>query len=122
MSITDDPTPSSTHRPPATVKRAHPVRGIVWGLLFGIGLAAVLVITTVISLDLLTVVIVVVAATIVGVLWSIFGPATPPKGPPPTPKRPAPPTPSRFDDFDPPAPETTATEPSSAPPPPTDDR
>lgn len=84
-----------------TVKQNHPVRGVLWGLMFGIGLALVLVVTTVISLDLVTLIVVVVVGTIVGVLWSIFGPAKAPKGDPPsTGEVAAPPESTRFDDGD----------------------
>ncbi len=66
-----------------TVKQTHPIRGLLWGIVFGIGLTFVLVFTKVISLDLTTMIIVFVAATVVGVLWSIVGPAKQPKGAPP---------------------------------------
>lgn len=69
---------------PTTVTRRHPIRGLLWGLVFGIGLSAVLVLTTVIELDLVTMIAVAVAATAAGVAWGTFGPAKAPKGPPPT--------------------------------------
>lgn len=80
-----------------TVKQTHPVRGVLWGLMFGIGLAFVLVFTTVINLDLVTMIIVVVIAIALGVLWSLYGPAKPPQGEPPVARVPPPET-SRFDD------------------------
>ncbi len=63
------------------VKKAHPVRGILWGLVFGLGLTVVLVVTTVISLELTQMIVVLAAGTLFGVLWSVFGPAKPPSGP-----------------------------------------
>lgn len=80
-----------------TVKKTHPIRGFFWGLVFGIGLALVLVITTVISLSLVNLIIVVVAGLVLGVAWGLFGPAKAPKGEPPSSAVPPPPT-SRFDD------------------------
>ena len=57
------------------VKKTHPVRGILWGLMMGLGLSIVLVLTKVIPLDLVPMLFVLVLGTIVGTLWSIFGPA-----------------------------------------------
>ena len=90
----------STTTSPETVVRKHPIRGLLWGLMFGIGLTLVLVFTTVISLDLTTMIIVAAVGTVIGVLWGMFGPAKAPKGPAPAPHRdPEPPAVSRFDDF-----------------------
>jgi hypothetical protein len=61
------------------VKKTHPVRGILWGLMMGLGLSIVLVLTKVIPLALGPMLIVLVLGTIVGTLWSIFGPAKRPK-------------------------------------------
>ncbi len=57
------------------VKKTHPVRGILWGLMMGVGLSIVLVLTKVIPLDPVPMLIVLVLGTIVGAVWSIFGPA-----------------------------------------------
>jgi Na+/citrate or Na+/malate symporter len=57
------------------VKKTHPVRGILWGLMMGLGLAVVLVLTKVIPLALAPMLIVLLLGTVVGALWSIFGPA-----------------------------------------------
>ena len=57
------------------VKKTHPVRGILWGLMMGLGLSIVLVLTKVIPLDPVPMLIVLVLGTVVGTLWSIFGPA-----------------------------------------------
>lgn len=88
---------------PAELRR-HPIRGVLWGLMTGIGLTLVLVITKVIDLDLTMMIVVTVIATLLGVLWSTVGPAKEPKGPPPaTMTASTAPTPSRFDDFTDPA-------------------
>jgi hypothetical protein len=85
-----------------TVVKKHPIRGLLWGLMFGLGLTLLLVVTKVINLDLITMIIVLAAGTLVGVLWGMFGPAKSPKGPPPMPHdRLAPPPVSRFDDVEP---------------------
>jgi hypothetical protein len=69
----------------ALVKKTHPIRGFLWGILFGLGLAIVLVVTGVIPLDLSQMAIVLVLGVALGVLWSLFGPAKPPRGPAPAP-------------------------------------
>lgn len=69
---------------PTTVKRLHPFRGLFWGLLLGVGLAGVLIVTTTITVSILAVVVVLVVGLIVGVVWGLIGPAKSPKGPPPT--------------------------------------
>ncbi len=61
------------------VKKTHPVRGILWGLMMGLGLSVVLVLTKVIPLALGPMLIVLVLGTVVGTVWSIFGPAKRPK-------------------------------------------
>lgn len=80
--------------------RTHPFRGALWGLMLGVGLALVLVLTTVIYLSLVPILIVIAAAIVVGILWGQFAPAKPPKDPEPVrvEQTPAPES-SRFDDF-----------------------
>lgn len=65
------------------VKKTHPIRGLLWGIMFGLGLAVVLVVTGIIPLELSQLVIVTVVGIGVGVLWGLFGPAKKPKGPAP---------------------------------------
>jgi hypothetical protein len=65
------------------VKKTHPVRGILWGLMMGLGLSIVLVLTKVIPLALGPMLIVLVLGTAAGTVWSIFGPA---KRPTPVPE------------------------------------
>ena len=69
---------------PTTAKRLHPFRGLFWGLLLGIGLAGVLIVTTTITVSLVSVIVVLVGGLFVGVVWGLVGPAKSPKGPPPT--------------------------------------
>jgi hypothetical protein len=91
--------------PEPTVKR-RPIRGFLWGLVAGLGLAFILINFAVIALGTLTPWVVTLAVGILGVLWGLFGPArtigiapvTPSPGAPPIPPT-APPTP-------PPAPST----------------
>ena len=99
-----------------TVKHQHPIRGFFWGLLFGIGLAFVLVFATVIELSIANLAIVTFVGLALGVAWGIVGPAKAPSGPPPVERtEPALPVASRFDDFDaPPAPPDTNDEAGSS--------
>ena len=64
----------------AVVKQTHPIRGLLWGILFGLGLAVVLVVTSVIPLELSQMAIVAVVGIAIGVAWGLFGPAKAPKG------------------------------------------
>jgi hypothetical protein len=48
--------------------------------MFGLGLAIVLIVTTVINLELAQIIIVVLIGTAIGIVWSVFGPARQPKG------------------------------------------
>ncbi len=68
----------------ALVKKGHPIRGVLWGIMFGLGLAGVLVVTKVIPLDLTQMIVVLAVGIAAGVLWSLFGPAKAPKGAAPT--------------------------------------
>lgn len=60
---------------PDELRTVHPLRGAIWGLVFGTGLALAMVVTTTIPLDAVAMSLVVVAATAVGVLWGLFAPA-----------------------------------------------
>ncbi len=95
---------------PTTSVRRFPIRGVVWGLMFGIGLTLVLVVTKAVSLDVMTLIIVTAAGTVAGVLWSLFGPARKADGSPPSPRAPFDvPETSRFDEFGDGTPTGTAT-------------
>ncbi len=73
---------SSSHA--ALVKKTHPIRGFLWGIMFGLGLGVVLVVTGVIPLELSQLAIVTIIGSGLGVVWGLFGPAKAPKGPAPT--------------------------------------
>lgn len=73
----------------ALVKKTHPIRGILWGIPFGLGLAVVLVLTKVIPLEQAQVVGVFFLGLLIGLLWSLFGPAKKPKGAAPAASAPA---------------------------------
>lgn len=56
------------------IKR-HPIRGAIFGLLLGIGSAALLIMYAVIALGTLTPFVVIGLGVVVGVLWGLYGPA-----------------------------------------------
>lgn len=57
-----------------TGRETHVVRGVLWGLMLGLGLTIVAVLTTTISLDLTQMIIVLLVGVAIGTLWSLFGP------------------------------------------------
>ena len=61
----------------------HPIRGLLWGLVFGIGLAFALVFSTIIVFARQPVVITIAIGTLAGLLWSVLGPPRTPKSPSP---------------------------------------
>ncbi len=65
---------SDSYVPTAGGRKARPLRGSLWGLMSGIGLALVLISTATIGLELIPTVGVVVASVVVGALWSWVGP------------------------------------------------
>lgn len=73
----------TTSTPTPTVKRA-PIRGLLWGLIGGLGVALILVELAVIALGTLTPIVVIVVVGILGALWGSFGPARGPEAPPAT--------------------------------------
>jgi len=64
----------------------HPVRGLLWGLVFGVGLAFTLVFGTLIVFALQPVLITIAIGTLAGLLWSVAGPPRTPKSPTPIPE------------------------------------
>jgi hypothetical protein len=62
--------------PPAAARNVeyHWLRGVLWGLCLGIGLAIYAVIFRVIELQLATMGLIVLVGVVIGVLWSRFGP------------------------------------------------
>jgi hypothetical protein len=76
----DPEEPSSTTAMPSepsmdTEVDYHPIRGAVWGLLLGIGVAIYLFIFRIVELSSTTFWIVVLVCIVLGVLWGRFGPA-----------------------------------------------
>ncbi|MCP3936800.1 MAG: hypothetical protein GY708_15675 [Actinomycetia bacterium] len=63
-----------------TVKR-HPIRGAIYGVVLGIGLALVAVGRKMITLDSIMPIVLIVVGIAVGVLWAMFAPAKQPKNP-----------------------------------------
>jgi len=68
-----------------TVIARHPFRGLLWGLLFGTGLAFVLVFSTLMEFGRTQIAIAILIGAVFGVLWGLFGPARSAKSPPPEP-------------------------------------
>jgi hypothetical protein len=66
-----------------TVTKRHPIRGFLYGIFFGLGLVLIVVGQGIAALGTWPPVIVFVVGLIAATLWSIYGPAKAPKGPPP---------------------------------------
>ena len=67
-----------------TVLKKHPIRGFLWGLMTGLGVALLLMVFSVVPLSIPTLGIYAGASAVLGALWGSFGPAKQPKGPAPT--------------------------------------
>lgn len=67
-----------------TTTKRHPIRGFLYGIFFGLGLAMIVVGQGIAALGTWPPVIVFVVGLIAATLWSIYGPAKAPKGPPPS--------------------------------------
>lgn len=65
----------------AAVKR-HPIRGLVYGIVFGLGLALVAVGQGLAALGTWPPFLLLLIGIVVGVVWSMFGPAKGPKASP----------------------------------------
>ena len=77
---TSPPPPVESPGAPSKVKR-HPIRGGIWGLIAGLGVAIALIGQAIIAAGTLTPWIITAAGLVVGVLWGMFGPAKKPKQP-----------------------------------------
>jgi hypothetical protein len=64
----------------ATTVRYHPIRGAVYGLLFGVGLALVLMVFKVLALSVPLILVLAVVFLVLGALWGRFAPVRAPKG------------------------------------------
>lgn len=69
----------------STVKR-HPIRGLLYGILFGLGLMMIVVGQGWAALGTWPPFIVLILGIVVSILWSTLGPAKKPKGMPPEPR------------------------------------
>ena len=90
------------------VTKRHPIRGFIWGILFGLGLALIAIGQGYAALGTLPPFILVIVGIVVGTVWGLVAPAKKPKGEPP--RQPVPVEkvePSRFDDFTDPTPAGT---------------
>ena len=62
-----------------TVKR-HPIRGFFWGLLMGLGITVLLIITNTISIGTITSFLVLIFSALFGIIWGLFAPPKKAKG------------------------------------------
>jgi hypothetical protein len=76
-------TTTTTVRTADAFRKPHPIRGILWGLVMGIGAAAIAILLKIIPFDLVWALIVLGGGILLGILWSTLGPAKKPKGEPP---------------------------------------
>jgi hypothetical protein len=76
---------TTTTTTPVPYRKAHPIRGILWGFVMGVGAAAIAILLKIIPFDLMWALIVVAGGILIGILWSTLGPAKKPKGVPPRP-------------------------------------
>ena len=87
-------TMTSTETTAEQVVRKHPVRGAIWGLLLGLGLAIYSILFAIIPwTDWLPLILVVLAGVVIGVAWAYLAPAKKPGPPPAAPPAPAAPEP-----------------------------
>ena len=76
---------TTTTRTPIPFRKAHPIRGILWGFMMGLGATVIAILLKIIPFELVWAVIVLAGGIVVGILWSTLGPAKKPKGVPPRP-------------------------------------
>lgn len=69
---------------PDIVIKRHPIRGGLYGLILGLGVAIYLVIFSVTPFSVSTAIVVTAIGLVVGILWGLFAPAKKPKGAGPT--------------------------------------
>jgi hypothetical protein len=82
------------------ITKRHPIRGFIYGIFFGLGLAFLAIGQGWAALGTLPPVILVIIGIIVGTLWGRFAPAKKPKGEPPPERVHVENVASRFDDFE----------------------
>ena len=57
------------------IKETYPLRGVLWGIMFGLGLMVVAIVSKVIALSLVSALAVLILGIAIGTTWSILGPA-----------------------------------------------
>ena len=67
-----------------TSVKKHPIRGFIYGIFFGLGLALIAIGQSWAALGTKTPIVILVIGIVIGTLWSMFGPAKGPKGPAPS--------------------------------------
>lgn len=63
-----------------TTLHRHPIRGVIWGLVFGLGVTGLLMVFSIIELSIMNLIIYTAAVTVAGLLWGLFAPPKKPKG------------------------------------------
>lgn len=82
-----------------TITKRHPIRGLLYGIVFGLGLLMLAVGQGWAALGTWPPFILFVAGLVIGTLWGMYAPAKAPKGdPPPEPVEVTTSEPSRFDE------------------------
>ncbi len=66
-----------------TITKRHPIRGLLYGILLGLGLMLLVVGQGIAALGTYPPFIVLIVGIVAGTLWGMYGPAKAPKGPPP---------------------------------------
>lgn len=66
-----------------TVKKSHPIRGALYGLILGLGLALIAVGRKAVNLDSIVPIVLVGVGIAIGIVWGMVAPAKKPKGPEP---------------------------------------
>lgn len=77
------PSSTTTATIPVAHRKTHPIRGILWGIMLGLGAAVIAILLKIIPFELVWALIVLAGGVVVGILWSTLGPARKPKGAPP---------------------------------------
>ncbi len=65
------------------ITKRHPIRGFIWGIFFGLGLALIAIGQGYAALGTWPPLILLIVGIVVGTLWGLFAPAKKPKGEPP---------------------------------------
>lgn len=66
-----------------TTMHRHPIRGFLWGLVFGLGVTGLLMVFSIIELSIPNLIIYTAVVAVLGILWGLFAPPKKPKGPAP---------------------------------------